>query len=814
MAITDPLVLADGVVLVPVRDLAEEFRRGIQGGEDDFAISRPNSRTPSKIIDSSAAELIRQFGKSHTIAQAVARYSRGRAENAERLLEEALPLLRSLIEAGLLVPPDSHGRVKIQASLTSGDAIDRWRVVRCIQTLDDTEMYLARGVAGELGALKIGRTGCGDGTRRMLNREAGILSGLDGTVAPRLLQAGEWNSQPWLLSEWFPGVDAQTACGEFSHDAAAGSSGHLALAGAILQSYASLHSHGVIHGDVHPGNVLVDRRQSVRIIDFGFARLATEAGADVFRARAGVGFFFEPEFASAMARGAAPPPSSMAGEQYAVAAMLYLLLTGSYYLDFSLERQEMMRQIAEDPMAPFTGRGLNAWPAMEDVLGKALSKDPVDRYHSMEAFVDSWGAAAALRAVEDPPRRSKAASAQEATLRDLRTKAMQRIGFGGTLLSGGPLPPPAASLNYGSAGIAYAVYRMACSSEDPELLALADVWSARSVRELVNDAAYYNEDLEITPETVGRRSLFHSAVGVHSVQALIAHARGDALSRSMAVNSFLAAATQPCDGPGLGLDITLGRAGILLACSSLLGVLPTQGEAGDDTHDRLRALGRQILSEIWDRLDSFAPIPNSKELSILGIAHGWAGLLYATLRWCASPGDPPPSGLSKRLEQLVECAEPAGRGMQWKWDLARSAGEPGGGPAPGWCNGSAGYVYLWTQAHMALGEPKFLQLAEGAAWNAWETRHAIGNLCCGMAGQAYALLNLYRYTDETDWLRRACDLSRSAAGAASDAGSRDASEQLAWRPESLYKGELGIIVLDSDLNQPKFARMPMFESEA
>jgi serine/threonine-protein kinase len=284
----------------------------------------------------------------------------------------------------------------------------------------------------------------------------------------------------------------------------------------------------------------------------------------------------------------------------------------------------------------------------------------------------------------------------------------------------------------------------------------------------------------------------------------------------MAVNSFVTAAEYPCDGPelGLGLDITLGRAGILLACSSLLGVLPAKAKAGEDLHEPLRALGRRMLSDIWGKLDRFPPISDSKELSLLGIAHGWAGLLYATMCWCALPGNPIPSGLSERLEQLAECAEPAGRGMQWKWDFARSASEPGGGSAPGWCNGSAGYVYLWTQAHMGFAEPGFLQLAEGAAWNAWETRHGTGDLCCGLAGQAYALLNLYRHTGEAVWLRRACDLSRNAAEAAAYASSRESREQPAPRPESLYKGELGIIVLDSDLNQPEFARMPMFESEA
>jgi len=120
---------------------------------------------------------------------------------------------------------------------------------------------------------------------------------------------------------------------------------------------------------------------------------------------------------------------------------------------------------------------------------------------------------------------------------------------------------------------------------------------------------------------------------------------------------------------------------------------------------------------------------------------------------------------------------------------------------PGWCNGSAGYVYLWTAAHKTLKEPRYLELAEGAAWNAWETRHAIGNLCCGMAGQAYSLLNLYRHTGEEAWLGRARELLRMTPTAQDD------------RPESLYKGTIGILVLESDLNRPEQARMPMFEAE-
>jgi serine/threonine-protein kinase len=792
MAITDPFVLADGVVLTPVRELPDTIRRGLSGDDDDFAIIRPNSRITSKVIDSDAAGLIRQFSKPSTIGQAVARYSRGRpGEDAERLLEDALPLLHSLISAGLLVPPDSKGTRPIRASLNPGDNFEGWRVVRSVQTLEDTELYQVRSPDGALAALKIGPA--------PLAHEADILEAIGGTVAPKLLRNSDAQSPPWLLMEWRTGVDAQTACEDLGP---AFGADRVDLAAAVIACYARLHELGIIHGDVHPRNILVDRGQSVQLIDFGFAVCSAGGVRAAPVDRAGVGFFFEPELAGAFLRGLPPPPASQTGEQYSIAALVYLLLTGSHYLDFSLERDRMMRQIAEDPMVPFAARSeAGAAAGLEAVLIRALSKDPDDRFPSMRAFADAWNLATPASQREERASLSAADPSVDRVHAELRAQLLATLGFAGPLLSNGPLPPPAASLNYGSGGIAYGLYRLACNSGDGELLALADAWSERAVREISHDQAFYNAELDVTPETVGRRALFHSAVGIHAVQALIAQARGDSFSHAMAVNAFLDAASEPCEDPGFGLDVTLGRAGILLASESLLGVLPPQAGVTGEIRDRLQGLARDILAHIWETIDRFAPISESPELSNLGIAHGWAGLLYATLRWCAFSHDPVPADLAERLHQLAACAEASGRGLQWKWDLALSSHEPGGLSVPGWCNGSAGYVFLWTQAHQAFGEGRYLELAEGAAWNAWERRHGIGSLCCGTGGQAYALLNLYRHTGDIAWLRRARQLSGLAAASSCD------------RPESLYKGALGVVVLGSDLLQPEFARMPIFESE-
>jgi serine/threonine-protein kinase len=102
----------------------------------------------------------------------------------------------------------------------------------------------------------------------------------------------------------------------------------------------------------------------------------------------------------------------------------------------------------------------------------------------------------------------------------------------------------------------------------------------------------------------------------------------------------------------------------------------------------------------------------------------------------------------------------------------------------------------------------YLRLAEKAAWNAWESTNSITNLCCGFAGQAYGLLNLYKHTGETRWLERAHDLASRAA-----AWDTDNYTAFKMAPESLYKGEMGVAVLAADLSAPEAACMPFFEPE-
>ncbi|MBV8198225.1 MAG: hypothetical protein JO263_08820, partial [Candidatus Eremiobacteraeota bacterium] len=135
MSITDAFVLPEGVLLQPASELSETLRSDIGSQENDFVISRPGSRAYAKVIEAEGAALVGEFRQPNTIAKAVAKFSRTRSVSPDRLLEEALPMLSSLIAAGFLVPADSQFYAKIEPSIPAQDEIRGNTIVRCVQSL-------------------------------------------------------------------------------------------------------------------------------------------------------------------------------------------------------------------------------------------------------------------------------------------------------------------------------------------------------------------------------------------------------------------------------------------------------------------------------------------------------------------------------------------------------------------------------------------------------------------------------------------------------------------------------------------------------
>jgi len=812
VAITDPLVLPPDVLLLPVAGLAEEVRSRFTYEAGDVAITHPRLRTPSRVLDARSAELLAEFRTPRTIVEAVIRFSQAHESDPETTLEEAYPLLQGLLESGFLVPEAAPEAAGILPSLRPGEEIAGLEVRECVRGLEDTEIYLMQSVTqsvmkqadGGAVALKIERPSAAGRLGGLFAREGAILAALAGSSVPRLLAAGETAGRRWLALEWIAGVDAATAAWELRRSGAAGRPGLLDLLRRITAVYAGLHARGVVHGDVHPYNLLVEKDGGIRILDFGYARWSSRLGLPSSLdppGRAGVAFFYEPEQAAALRAGEAAPEATEAGEQYALGALLYLLACGAHYRDFSLERAEMLRQVAAEPPLPFAERGAEPWPDLEAVLYRSLSKEPGERFASLADL------AAALDHVTVPlpspglETWGLGRPAGEAESAALLARVLERVGESGAVFAAGLPEPPTATINYGAAGIACTLYRIALAQEDAGLLSLADVWVERAVvaATAALPEAFYNPDREITEATVGTLSAYHSRTGIEALRALIAHALGFPSLQSAAIEAFLTLARVPCENP----DLTLGRSGHLLAACLLLDTLTGDGPAGDALAERRRELvswGDEVLRGLWAELDAKPALDERQPRPELGMAHGWTGYVYATLRWCRATGTAEPAGVAARLAELAACARPSGRGLRWKW-YSTPAGDVF---MPGWCNGAAGMVYLWTLAAERLGDPSYRALAEGAAWNAWEAGDGNANLCCGLAGRAYALLRLWQTGGGAEWLDRA----RVLAGRAAVEIARSNEP-----PDSLYKGEAGVAALIADLARPESAVLPFFAEE-
>lgn len=790
MDMTGAFSLPPDVLLIPVADLASQVRTQIETEEGDYALTRPRSRSPSKIIDSATAELLRQFRSPRTIVEAVLRYAADNELDPEQTLTGSYPALERIIRARLLVPSESPAADSIDTALVAGQWFGSFEIVRPIQVLEDTELHQARHESGDLVALKIARLRGVRTPDSAFGREAEILGELDGKVNPKLQGRGSLEGRPFLAIEWRDGAHASAAAAALRRSSEQRGD-LLRMLVAIVEAYAHLHSQNVVHADVHPRNIIVSRDLEVTILDYGLARAESSASTGV--PRGGIGYYFEPEYAQAAIEKRRPPDSTSQSEQYSLATLLYFLCTGRHYVDFSPEKDEMLRQIAEDPPLSFQRRSATPWPEVEAVLSRALSKSPEERYPSMAALAEEL---AAVSVADAPVRREGSAPQPQADPDRLVDELLDRLRADGTLYRDGIDEPPTASVTYGAAGAAYALYRLASIRDEPTLLALADLWNNRARSSLTQDSGFYSAELEITPETVGRVSPYHTPSGIHCVQALISNAMGDVVTRQEAVEAFVATSSGACDN----LDLTLGWSGVLVGTALLYDAIDDEWA----NRDALSDYGTSVMERIWSQLDGYAPIPECSEIRYLGIAHGWAGLAYAALLWSKVSGAPLPSGLDQRLAELADCAERSGRGLTWK-RVYRSGGRARRDDyMSGWCNGPAGMVFLWTLAHDTFGDSAHLDLARGAAQTTWDSREGIGNLCCGLPGRAYALLNIHRATGEPRYLTQA----RELAGRSAQVDRKHLLGQA-----SLYKGDLALALLADDIGSPDDACMPLFETE-
>src|SRR6185436_5740819 len=156
------------------------------------------------------------------------------------------------------------------------------------------------------------------------------------------------------------------------------------------------HRHGVVHRDVKPANLMLDRNGTVHVADFGIASAAGLQSLTMTGTVLGTAGYLAPE----QAQGERATPAS---DRYALAVVAYELLTGQRPFESESPTAEATAHVqAEVPPVS---------PQLDPVLGRGLAKDPEERFPTATAFVEALrgvveGGAATTRVLPSARRRS------------------------------------------------------------------------------------------------------------------------------------------------------------------------------------------------------------------------------------------------------------------------------------------------------------------------------------------------------------------------------------------------------------------------
>lgn len=280
-------------------------------------------------------------------------------------------------------------------SLAAGRRIGAYAIIRELGRGGMGAVYLAKRADGEFKkqvAIKLLKRGTDtDEVLRRFRAEREILAGLEHPFIARLFDGGtSEDGLPYFVMEYVAGSTVK----EFCLARALPLEERLHLFLKICDAVQFAHQNLVVHRDLKPANILITGHGEPKLLDFGIAKLLAPGDGNISLTLADQQCL-TPAYAS---------PEQVHGDQittvsdvYSLGALLYELLTERNARRFSTlhpSPTELLRVVGEqEPQRPSvaatdasTSRKLRG--DLDNIVLKALRKEPARRYPSVEQFSD------------------------------------------------------------------------------------------------------------------------------------------------------------------------------------------------------------------------------------------------------------------------------------------------------------------------------------------------------------------------------------------------------------------------------------------
>lgn len=212
---------------------------------------------------------------------------------------------------------------------------------------------------------------------RRFQREARVAASLDHPNLATVHAVGETSEgQLYLVTPYYAGGSLKQACarGTLSIEDS------VRYARQLARGLAAAHSRGIVHRDVKPANLLLDEHGTLKIADFGIAKLLGATDLTHTGVSLGTPAYKSPEQAQGR-------PVDHRSDLWAFGVVLFEMLTGRRPFDGEYELAVVHSILSAEPSAETDREGRPIPEALRRVVARAMAKDPEARYQSGEEVV-------------------------------------------------------------------------------------------------------------------------------------------------------------------------------------------------------------------------------------------------------------------------------------------------------------------------------------------------------------------------------------------------------------------------------------------
>jgi serine/threonine protein kinase len=231
-------------------------------------------------------------------------------------------------------------------------------------------------------ALKVLDRGTPDRVRKRMHREMEALATVQGPGVVDFLDAGETEGRLFMVLELLEG---RTLAGLLAAKGRLEIGQAVRLVADIAMVLAHCHARGIVHRDVKPANVFVTTTETVRLLDFGIAKLLEER-PDHEKLTLENTIVGTPEYMAPEALLMSPDVDARA-DQYALGILLYECLSGS--VPFEGGYADVLRKVSSTPIPPMHLARPDVPISVDRIIKRALSRNPDDRYATMKEMCEA-----------------------------------------------------------------------------------------------------------------------------------------------------------------------------------------------------------------------------------------------------------------------------------------------------------------------------------------------------------------------------------------------------------------------------------------